>query len=59
MTEGGPVNATNTLIYYVYEQGFVAYNAGRAAAAALVLFAIMFIITLLQLRFAEERVHYA
>ncbi|HKH84330.1 MAG TPA: sugar ABC transporter permease, partial [Gemmatimonadales bacterium] len=59
MTEGGPVDATNTLIYYVYEQGFVAYNAGRAAAAALVLFAIMFGITLIQLRYAEERVHYA
>ena len=59
MTQGGPVNATNTLIYYVYEQGFVAFNAGRAAAAALILFAIMFGITLVQLRYAEERVHYA
>ena len=59
MTAGGPVDATNTLIYYVYEQGFVAFNAGRAAAAALVLFAIMFGITLIQLRYAEERVHYA
>jgi multiple sugar transport system permease protein/sn-glycerol 3-phosphate transport system permease protein len=58
MTEGGPVNATNTLIFYVYEQGFVAFNAGRAAAAALVLFVIMFGITLLQLRQGEERVHY-
>jgi ABC-type sugar transport system permease subunit len=59
MTAGGPVNATNTLIYYVYEQGFIAFNAGRAAAAALVLFTIMFAITLIQLRYAEERVHYA
>jgi sn-glycerol 3-phosphate transport system permease protein len=58
MTEGGPVNATNTLIFYVYQQGFVAFNAGRAAAAALILFAIMFVITLLQLRHGEERVHY-
>lgn len=58
MTRGGPVNATNTLIYYVYEQGFVAFNAGRAAAAALVLFVAMFGITLLQLRVGEGRVHY-
>ncbi len=58
MTEGGPVNATNTLIYYVYEQGFVAFNAGRAAAAALILFAVMFVITLAQMRKGEERVHY-
>ncbi|HYO30301.1 MAG TPA: sugar ABC transporter permease, partial [Thermomicrobiales bacterium] len=58
MTEGGPVNATNTLIYYVYEQGFIAFNAGRAAAGAMVLFAVMFAITLYQLRVGEERVHY-
>jgi ABC-type sugar transport system permease subunit len=58
MTEGGPVNATNTLVYYVYEQGFVAFNAGRAAAAAMVLFAVMLGVTLLQLRVGEGRVHY-
>ncbi|CAA9565592.1 MAG: Glycerol-3-phosphate ABC transporter, permease protein UgpA [uncultured Thermomicrobiales bacterium] len=58
MTQGGPVDSTNTLIYYIYEQGFVALNAGRSAAAALVLFALMMIITLVQLRFTERRVHY-
>ncbi len=58
MTDGGPVDATNTLIYYVYEQGFVAFNAGRSAAAALVLFAMMMVITLIQLRYSESKVHY-
>ena len=58
MTQGGPVESTNTLIYYVYEQGFIALNAGRSAAASLVLFALMMIVTLIQLRFTEERVHY-
>jgi ABC-type sugar transport system permease subunit len=58
MTRGGPVDATMTLIYYVYEQGFVVFNAGRAAAAALVLFVIMFVITMLQLRYSERKVHY-
>jgi ABC-type sugar transport system permease subunit len=58
MTQGGPVDSTNTLIYYVYEQGFVALNAGRSAAAALVLFVLMMIVTLVQLRFSEQRVHY-
>ena len=58
MTQGGPVNSTNTLIYYVYEQGFVAFNAGRSAAASIVLFALMMIVTLIQLRFTERRVHY-
>jgi len=59
MTRGGPVDATNTLIYYVYEQGFVAYNAGRGAAASMVLFIVMLFITIFQLRYSERKVHYA
>jgi ABC-type sugar transport system permease subunit len=59
MTKGGPVNSTNTLIYYVYQEGFVAFNAGRAAAASIVLFVAMLAITLFQMRFAERKVHYA
>ncbi len=58
MTQGGPVDSTNTLIYYVYEQGFVALNAGRSAAASIVMFGLMMIITLVQLRFTERQVHY-
>ncbi len=58
MTAGGPVDATNTLIYYTYEQGFVAFNAGRAAGASLILFVIMLAVTLIQLRYAERKVHY-
>ena len=58
MTQGGPVDATNTLIYYIYEQGFVAFNAGRASAAAVVLFLIMAGITLTQVRLQERKVHY-
>lgn len=58
MTKGGPVDATNTLIYYVYQEGFVAFNAGRAAAAAMILFVFMFGITLAQLKFGDDRVQY-
>jgi multiple sugar transport system permease protein/sn-glycerol 3-phosphate transport system permease protein len=58
MTQGGPTDATNTLIYYVYEQAFVNLNAGRSAAAALVMFVIMMTITLIQLRYTERKVHY-
>jgi ABC-type sugar transport system permease subunit len=47
------------LIYYVYEQGFVAFNAGRGSAAAIVLFTVMLGITLVQLRYSERKVHYA
>lgn len=58
MTRGGPVDSTNILIYYIYEQGFVAFNAGRAGAASMVMFVIMLAITLIQLRFSERKVHY-
>lgn len=58
MTRGGPVDATNTLIYYVYEQGFIAFNAGRSAAAALVMFVLMMGVTLIQLKYSENKVHY-
>ena len=59
MTRGGPVDATNTLIYYVWDEAFQRSNAGRAAAAAMVLFALMMVVTLIQLRYSERRVHYA
>jgi len=58
MTKGGPVDATNTLIYYVYQQGFVAFNAGRSSAASLILFFLMLAITLIQVRYGERKVHY-
>lgn len=58
MTKGGPVNATNTLIYYLYEEGFVAFHAGRAAAIGVVLFGLMLAVTLVQLRTVEKKVHY-
>jgi ABC-type sugar transport system permease subunit len=59
LTRGGPINATNTLIYYLYEQGFVGFKAGRAGVAAVVLFVLLLIITVVQLRYAERRVTYS
>lgn len=59
MTKGGPVDATNTIIYYVYQQGFgTAAQIGRASAAAVVLFVIMMAITLFQVFVSERRVQY-
>lgn len=58
MTAGGPVDATNTLVYHLYEEGFVAFHAGRAAAIAMVLFVLMLAITVIQLRVVERNVHY-
>lgn len=59
MTSGGPVNATSTLVWYLYEQGFKAFRAGMAAAAGMVLFVLMLLITLFQVLVVQRRVHYS
>ena len=58
MTNGGPINATTTLVYYLYQEGFVGFNAGRAGVAAMVLFFAMLAFTLVQMRYSERSVHY-
>jgi sn-glycerol 3-phosphate transport system permease protein len=51
---------TSTLIYEAYLQAFGAYNrAGYSAAISVVLFVILLVITVLQLRFIEKKVHYS
>lgn len=59
MTDGGPVNATNMLVYHLYERGFIQSQAGPAGVVAMGMFVLMLILTLLQLRFLERRVHYS
>lgn len=58
MTDGGPVDATTTLVFYLYQEGFVAFSAGRAGVASVVLFLAMLVFTLVQMRYAERNVHY-
>ncbi len=53
-------NGTNTLIFEIYLQGFGTYQrAGYAATISVVLFVTLFIVTFLQMRFVERRVHYS
>ena len=53
-------NGTSTLIYEAYLQAFGAFNrAGYSAAISVILFVILLIITVLQLRFVERKVHYS
>jgi len=59
LTRGGPIDATTTLVYYLYEQGFIAFKAGNAGVAAVFQFVLLFIITMLQIRYLERRVTYA
>jgi multiple sugar transport system permease protein len=49
MTEGGPMNATMSVVLMMYEQGFRWWNMGFAAAIAFVLFAVISIFSIVQL----------
>jgi len=51
VTGGGPLNSTNILVYYIYDQAFAQFDFGYAAAAATVLLAITLVLVYLQLRF--------
>lgn len=58
MTEGGPAGATTTLEYYIYTQAYQNFNMGYASAIAMVLFAIIIVITLFNWKYGGSRVHY-
>ncbi|WP_245863125.1 carbohydrate ABC transporter permease [Candidatus Viridilinea mediisalina] len=58
LTDGGPVISTTTLIYHLYTLGFVSYDAGQAGVVAVVLFMIMLVLTIIQIRYLEQRVNY-
>ncbi len=50
MTQGGPVNATRTIVYHIYEQGIQYDDMGYASAASVVLLVLMAVVTFFQLR---------
>jgi len=58
MTRGGPRYATMSLVYLIYLNGFSYFKMGFASAIAWVLFAIVFVLTMIQLRYARRWVHY-
>jgi len=54
ISSGGPAKTTVTIAYIVYTSGFNNSQMGLAAATALILFAIIFVFTLIQRRFSRE-----
>ena len=54
ITGGGPLNSTNLLVYYIYEQAFARFEFGYAAAAATILLLITFVFVALYLRSWQE-----
>jgi multiple sugar transport system permease protein len=54
ITGGGPLNSTNLLVYYIYEQAFALFDFGYAAAAATVLLGVTLLLVYLQLKTSSE-----
>lgn len=57
-TEGGPNQATNVLIYKVYQDGFLGLDLGSSAAQSVILMIIVIALTMVQFRYIERRVAY-
>jgi multiple sugar transport system permease protein len=55
MTEGGPLQSTLSVLYFMYEEGFKWWSLGRASAVAFLLFVLMFAVTVVQLRLGRQR----
>lgn len=54
MTGGGPLNSTNLLVYYIYQEAFGQFDFGYAAAAATVLLLLALVLVYIQLRLTQE-----
>lgn len=57
-TSGGPAQATNILVFKVYNDGFVGLDLGGSAAQSVILMAIVIALTVVQFRYIERRVQY-
>ena len=58
VTSGGPAKATEVLVYKVYYDGVVALNLGASSAQSVILMAIVIVLTAIQFRYVEKKVHY-
>jgi sn-glycerol 3-phosphate transport system permease protein len=58
VTGGGPAKATETLVYKVFNDGFIGLDFGGSAAQSVILMAIVIALTVIQFRYIERRVVY-
>jgi sn-glycerol 3-phosphate transport system permease protein len=58
LTKGGPMDSTDVMVYAIYQDAFINYRFGTGSAQALVLFALILIMTVIQFRVFERKVHY-
>lgn len=54
MTQGGPENSTNILVYWLYKNAFEFFNIGKASAIAYTLFILIFVLTVIQWKYRKK-----
>ena len=58
LTNGGPGDASRSIVMYIYELAFQRFDMGYASAVSMTLFVIIMILTLIQFGFSRRWVHY-
>lgn len=58
VTNGGPLNATETVVLTIYKEGFVYNDMGFASAMAFILFAVILMLTIIQFKLKKDEVSY-
>jgi sn-glycerol 3-phosphate transport system permease protein len=58
LTQGGPTNSTNVFVYSIYQESFINFRFGIGSAQALMLFLVITLLTLIQFKWVERKVHY-
>lgn len=58
LTQGGPGESTNLIVYSIYRDAFFNYRFGTAAAESIILFAIVMVLTLIMFRIEKKGVNY-
>lgn len=54
MTKGGPLGSTTVVVYFIYKAGFVTFDLPFASAAAWILFVVIFVLTLFQMKLQSK-----
>jgi len=58
LTQGGPAKASETLLWVIYQEGFVYLHIGTASAMAVVFIALLLFLLVIQTRVLDKQVHY-
>jgi|TARA_B110000259_G_scaffold153143_1_gene173271 sn-glycerol 3-phosphate transport system permease protein len=58
ITSGGPQQSTTVLVYKVFSDGFIGQDLGSSAAQSVVLLVVVGLLTIIQFKYIEKRVHY-